>query len=232
MKKTKKVIVITGGNSGLGKETVKILSKENLIVILGKNSKEVSSVSKNFKCVGIVCDVTDQMQVKSAFIEIIKKYKKVDCLINCAGIWLQGPIDENNPMEIKNTILVNTFGTILTTSIFVAQMKKQKYGKIINIISQAGLQPRSERSVYNSSKWAITGFTKCLQLELAPFNINIVGVYPGFMHTNLFGKAKDKRTDFSTALPVSKVAKELKRIVDFDNDIVIKEFGIQSIKQI
>ena len=109
--------------------------------------------------------------------------------------------------------------------------QQQKYGKIINIISQAGLHPRSERSVYNSSKWAITGFTKCLQLELMPLNINVVGFYPGFIHTNLFGKANKFSRDFSKAMPVSKVATELKHIVDLENDLVVKEFGIQSIKQ-
>jgi NAD(P)-dependent dehydrogenase (short-subunit alcohol dehydrogenase family) len=227
----KKVIVITGGNSGLGKETAKLLLKGNKVIILGKNSRQVQSVSKKFGCDGIICDVTDPKQVKDAFLQTVKKYKRIDCLINCAGIWMEGPIDKNKPENIRNTILVNTFGTILTTSIFVSQMKKQKSGRIINIISQAGLYPRAERSVYNASKWAITGFTKCLQAELAPYKISVVGVYPGFMRTKLFGKAS-ARIDFSTAMPVSKVAGELKHLVDIDPDLVVREFGIQSIKQI
>ena len=117
MKKTKKVIVITGGNSGLGKETAKILSKESNVIILGKNSKEVLKVAKELNCHGIICDITDVEQVKNAFDQMVKKYKKIDCLINCAGVWIKGPIESNDPGEIKNTILVNTFGTILTTNI-------------------------------------------------------------------------------------------------------------------
>lgn len=232
MKKIKKIIVITGGSSGLGKETAKMLSKENRIIILGKDVKEVTKVARKLDCDGIICDVTEPEQVKRAFLQIVKKYKKVDCLINCAGIWIMGPIDSNDPEKIKNVILVNSFGTILTTSIFVSQMKKQKYGKIINVISQAGLYTKAERSVYSSSKWAITGFTKCLQVELLPFNINITGFYPGFFHTNMYEKAGDTRSDFSKAMPVIKVAKQLKCLIDTDSDLVVNQFEIQSIKQI
>lgn len=226
----KKVIVITGGNSGLGKATAKILSPKNNVVILGKNTKEVMKVSKELKCDGMICDVIDEKQIQNAFSKIIKKYKKVDCLINCAGLWIKGPIDQNSPNRIRDTILVNTLGTILTVNAIVPQLKKQKHGRIINIISQAGLNPRNERSVYNASKWAITGFTKCLQLELTPFNISVVGFYPGFMHTNIFGKCEDERTDFSTAMPVEKPAKALEYLVNADDDLLINTFEMQLLK--
>ncbi|MEK7219265.1 MAG: SDR family oxidoreductase [Patescibacteria group bacterium] len=227
----KKVIVITGGNSGLGKATAKILASKNKVVILGKNIKEVEKTAKELKCDGIICDVTNIEQVQNAFEQIIKKHKKVDCLINCAGVWIKGPIEENSPEEIKNVILVNTFGTILTTNILVPQLKKQKHGRIINVSSQAGLTAKSERSVYNASKWAVTGFTKCMQLELAPHNISVVGFYPGFIHTNIFGKAEDKRTDFSTAMKVEQPAEALAYLVNIDDDLVINSFEMQSLNK-
>ena len=121
---------------------------------------------------------------------------------------------------------------MLMVNALVPQLKKQKHGRIINIVSQAGLNPRANRSVYNASKWAITGFTKCLQLELMPHNISVVGFYPGFMHTNIFGKVEDKRTDFSTAMPVEQPAKALAYLVNVDDDLVINTFEIQSIKNI
>ena len=227
----KKVIVITGGNSGLGKATAKILAKKHKVVILGKNIKEVEKTAKELKCDGIICDVTNIEQVQNAFEQIIKKHKKVDCLINCAGVWIKGPIEENSPEEIKNVILVNTFGTILTTNILVPQLKKQKHGRIINVSSQAGLTAKSERSVYNASKWAVTGFTKCMQLELAPHNISVVGFYPGFIHTNIFGKAENKRTDFSTAMKVEQPAEALAYLVNIDDDLVINSFEMQSLNK-
>lgn len=227
----KKVIVITGGNSGLGKATAEILAKKHKVIILGKNVKEVEKTTKELRCEGFICDVTDIEQVKNTFAQIVKKYKKVDCLINCAGVFIKGPIEENNSEEIQNVILVNVFGTILMTNIFVPQFKKQKYGRIINVSSQAGLTVKSERSVYNASKWAVTGFTKCIQLELAPYNISVVGFYPGFIHTNLFSKGKDLRTDFSTAMRVEQPAEALAYLVNADDDLVINSFEMQSLNR-
>jgi NAD(P)-dependent dehydrogenase (short-subunit alcohol dehydrogenase family) len=232
MKDNKKVIVITGGNSGLGKATAEILSKNNHVVIFGKNTMEVMKTAKEFKCDGIICDITNAEQVQSAFSQVIEKYKKVDCLINCAGVWIKGPIEKNNPEEIKNAILVNTFGTILTTNTLVLYLKKQKYGRIINVSSRAGLNARSERSVYNASKWAVTGFTKCLQLELAPFGISVVGFYPGFIHTDLFKKAGDIEENFSMAMSVEKPAKALAYLVNVDDDLLINSFEMESLQEV
>ncbi len=232
MKVNKKVIVITGGNSGLGKAAAEILIQKNKVVILGRNKKEIVKTSKELKCEGFVCDITDAEQVKNVFLEIVNKYKKVDCLINCAGVWIKGPIEENKPEDIRNAVLVNVLGTFLTVNILVPQLKKQKYGRIINISSRAGLNSKSERSVYNASKWAVTGFTKCLQLELAPFNISVVGFYPGFIHTDLFKKAGDHKTNFDRAMPVEEAAKALAYLVDVDEDLVINSFEMQSLKQI
>lgn len=231
MKTEKKVIIITGGNSGLGKATAKILAGENQVVVLGKNSVEVKKTSDELKCEGIVCDVTDEKQVQDAFSFIVKKYKKVDCLINCAGVWIKGPIEKNTPAEIRNALLINTFGSILTVNTLVPQLKKQKYGRIINIVSQAGLNAKVERSVYNASKWAMTGFTKCMQLELAPFNISVAGFYPGFFHTDIFEKAGDHKTDFSAAMEVEQPARALAYLVNIDDDLMVNTFEIQSLKR-
>ena len=159
MKSDKKVIVITGGNSGLGKTTAKILSAKNDVVIFGKNVKEVQETAEELKCESVICDVTDEKQVQNAFSQIIKKYKKIDCLINCAGVWIKGPLEQNTPEEIRNVISVNTIGTILTVHALIPQLKKQQYGRIINVISQAGLTAKPERSIYYASKWAVTCFT-------------------------------------------------------------------------
>lgn len=231
MKSSKKVIVITGGNSGLGKATAEILAGKNQVVIFGKNIKEVEKTAEELKCDGIICDITDAKQVQDAFSQIIKKYSKIDCLINCAGVWIKGPIEENTSDQIKNAIMVNTVGTMLTINALVPQLKEQKYGRIINISSRAGLNAKSERSVYNASKWAVTGFTKCLQLELAPFNISVVGFYPGFIHTDLFEKAGDHKNNFKMAMSVEKPAKALAYLVEVDDDLLVNSFEMESLQE-
>src|SRR3989344_124527 len=104
----KKVIVITGGNSGLGKATAKILTKKNQVIILGRNEETVKVAAKNLKCAGLVCDVTDAEQIKKTIKEIVGKYKRIDCLVNCAGVYISGPLEENDPARIKDLFLVNS----------------------------------------------------------------------------------------------------------------------------
>jgi NAD(P)-dependent dehydrogenase (short-subunit alcohol dehydrogenase family) len=231
MKENKKVIVITGGNSGLGKATAKILSEQHHVVILGKNIQEVAETAKELKCDGIICDITDAEQIKNSFSEVVKKYERIDCLINCAGVWIEGPIGKNTGEEIKKAVSVNVMGTFLTVNAIVPQLKEQKFGRIINISSRAGLNARPDRSVYNATKWAVTGFTKCLQLELAPFGISVTGFYPGFIHTDLFEKAGIHKTNFNIAMPVEKPAKALAYLVNADDDLLINSLEMESLKE-
>ena len=228
----KKVIVITGGNSGLGKATARLLAAKNTVVILGKNEQEVVKTAQDLKCTGIVCDVTNPIEIKEAISYTVKKHKLIDCFINCAGIWITGKIEDNDPEKIADVVAVNTLGPMLTTNAVVPLLKKQKKGRIINVVSQAGVTVRAERSVYYASKWAMTGFTKCLKDELLPFGIGVAGFYPGFIHTDIFKKGGELNKDFTRAMPVAKTARALASLVDMDEDLLPVMFEIQSMKQI
>jgi len=107
-------------------------------------------------------------------------------------------------------------------------MKKRKSGLIINIVSQAGLYGKAERSVYTASKFALTGFTKCMQPELAPFGIRVTGLYPGKMNTSFFEKVGIKKGTEDAADP-EKVAETIKYIIEADENIVFPEVGIKHI---
>jgi len=226
----KQVIVITGGNSGLGKATAKILSKRNKVVILGRNEKEVSNTSKSMKCHGMVCDVASQEQVKYALQFILKKYKKIDCLINCAGVYLKGQLEDNDPEKIKDLILINTLGPILTTREVVPHMKKRKAGKIINVSSINGTIAKRDRSVYNSSKWAMTGFTNSLQMDLQDYGISVMGFYPGLIKTEIFKHAGYTQPDLSQAMDVNKCASVLSYMAEIDSDLRINHLEVESSK--
>lgn len=212
----------------MGKETARILTPENKVVILAKNKEKLQTSAKELNCNFEVCDVADYSQCETAVQNIIEKYKRIDCLINCAGIWIDGELSENDPQRIKEVLEVNTLGTINLTKVVIPQMKKQKNGLIINVISQAGLYHRAGASVYRASKWAITGFTKCLQLELGKYNIAVTGLYPGLMKTKMFIKAGDSRK-LDSALDPAEVAKTIKFILSFDNTVIFPEIGIKNI---
>ena len=225
----KKVIVISGGSDGLGKEIALKLSTQNTVVILAPSKKKLLSVAQEIGCDFEVCDVSNYDSVDQSVKTVIGKYKRIDYLINNAGIWVEGEVDKNKAEEIKKAIDINTTGTIYLSKAVIPYMKKQNSGLIINIISQAGLYGKAERSVYNASKFAITGFTKSIQPELARYNIAVTGIYPGKLNTKLFEKAGVTKT-MTDALDPKEVAKVIEFLLSFPNSVVFPEIGIKHIK--
>lgn len=225
-----KVIVITGGSDGLGKATANLLTKDNEVIILAPNEEKTSKVAKELGCDFDICDVTKWDQVESSIQNIIKKHKRLDVLINSAGKWIIGELDDNSPDQIQEAINVNFIGTVFMTKAVIPQMKTQGEGLIININSQGGLYAKASRSVYQSSKWAVTGFTKCLEHDLKPYGIKVIGFYPGKMATNFFDKVGDTGKDMSNGLKPEEAADALKYLISLPSHIEIPEFGIKHIK--
>lgn len=224
-----KVIVISGGNDGLGKEIARRLSRENEVIILVRSKDKVKATKKEINCDYEICDIRDSNQVSEAVKSIIKKHKRIDVLVNNAGVWVEGELDDNSSDQIENTISTNTLGTIFLTKSVVPYLKKQKNGLIINVISQAGFYAKTKRSIYNASKWAITGFTKSIQAELSDYGIAVTGLYPGKMNTGLFRKAGNDK-NMADAVEASEVAKTIEFILTFDKQIVFPEIGIKHVK--
>jgi short-subunit dehydrogenase len=156
----------------------------------------------------------------------IKKFKKIDVLFNNAGLWIEGDLEKNSSERISQVLAVNTLGTILLTRLVLPMMKKRKRGLIVNLISQAGLYAKPQRSVYNASKWAITGFTKSLQQELETAGVRVTGVYPGKVETNLFKNAGLNK-NMKNALPVDTVARLVTMVVNFSEVATLPEVGVK-----
>ncbi len=224
----KKIICITGAAHGLGRELVAILHTQYQIIALDLESDILISVAKKFDADYFACDITNHILVQQVIQKIIVKYKKIDCLINCAGYYIDGALETNNPDSIKKVLEVNTLGTINMCRFIVPYMQEAKSGAIININSQAGLYPRALFSVYHASKWAITGFTQSLRLELVPYKIKVMGIYPGLMDTGFTSKSAVGR-DMSEAIDVSEVAKTIKFVLSCGPDITFPEIGIRHI---
>jgi short-subunit dehydrogenase len=224
----KKVIVISGGSDGLGKEVAQVLTPNNSVIILSPTKTKLERASKELECDYQVCDVADKVSVQTAIRSIIKKYNRVDCLINCAAVWIQGELDENNYEQIDYAIRVNTTGVLFLTKAIIPSMKQQKSGLIINVISQAGLYGKAERSVYTTSKFAITGLTKSLQPELSKYGVRVTGLYPGKMNTKMFEKMGIKK-DMIDALDPKEVARTIEFILSCNETTVFPEVGIKHI---
>ena len=225
----KKVIVITGGSDGLGKATAALLTASHDVVILSPTKEKLEAVSQELHCSYQVCDVTQYSQCAEAIEQIFREKGQIDCLINNAGIWIQGSLEENDPKRIADVLAVNTLGTINMTKAVIPVMKKKGQGLILNVISQAGLSVKAERTVYNASKWAITGFTKSLQAELASEGIDVTGLYPGMIRTDMFKKLGIEKS-LENGLDPEVIAKSIEFIVNLDPGITMPEFGIKNIK--
>jgi 3-oxoacyl-[acyl-carrier protein] reductase len=226
MKKNVKRILISGGSDGLGKAIAERLSKNNTVIILSNDVKQGESAAKSIGCDFVSADISDYSQVKTAVENAIKKHGSIDCLINNAGIYLAGQLDEHDPNHIKRLIEVNVVGTMYLTHAVIPYMKKKKSGHIINVVSQNGLMHKADRSVYTASKWAMTGFTKCLSEDLLKSNIIVSGFYPGLMKTKLFQKVGAAR-DISRSMDPKDAARAIEFIVDTPRDLNVSELGIK-----
>ena len=221
-----KTILITGGSEGLGKAIAQKLAPNNKVVILARHEDKLKAVASEIGCDFLVCDVMDYDQIENSVKRILEKYKKIDVLINSAGLWITGELTSNSPDQIHKLLEVNTLGTMLFSRAVIPAMKEQKNGLIINIISDAGLRPKAERTVYNASKYALTGFTKSLEMELQKYGIGVTGIYPSKIKTEIFEKS-GVALDLSDAIDPSEVAKAIEFIVSLELPNVIPHLEIR-----
>lgn len=188
-----KIIVISGATSGIGLSYAKLLTKENKVIILSRDEKSLIKISKQIKCDYIKCDISNFENVQDTINQIEKKYKKIDILINNAGIWLEGKLEDNSYQQIQTIININLIGQIFLTKASIKLLKKSKKALIVNTNSTAGKTTREEISLYNASKWGFEGFVGAMKKELVEYNIKIMTIYPSGVDTNLFKTANSPR---------------------------------------
>jgi len=181
-----KSAIITGGSKGLGLAMAAGLASAGADVLLvNRNAAEgahaANELSANYKtkALSFGADITDKDQTEAMASLAIKSFGKIDILINSAGINIRGAIDEVSLDDFTKVMDVNVTGTWLTCRAVIPHMKKNQYGKIINLASTLGLVGLSNRTPYASSKGAVVQMTRALALEMAPFNINVNAICPG-----------------------------------------------------
>lgn len=223
-----KTIVITGGNDGLGKTLAETLSRDNNVIILATNEEKLKNVASENNCEYKVCDVSKYSVVSETINDIVNKYGKIDVLINNAGLWIQEELDSNDIERIESVVDVNFLGVINCSKAVIPSMKINKDGLIININSQAGINHKAERVVYNATKWGVTGFSKSLQDEVAKYGIRVTNLMPGMMKTDMFKKLNIEK-NMANGVDTKEVARLIKFVIDTPADVMIPEVGIKNI---
>lgn len=177
-----KVILITGGSSGIGKSIGTFLHQKGYVVY--GTSRNPNQVKESVFPL-LQLDVREANSIKSAVSELIQKEGKLDVVINNAGVGITGPLEEIPTQEIKNNFETNFFGPIELMKAVLPQMRNQKSGLIINITSIAGYMGLPYRSVYSASKGALELITEAIRMEVKPFGIQLTNVAPGDFATNI-----------------------------------------------
>lgn len=177
-----KVILITGGSSGIGKSIGEYLTQKDYKVY-GTSRNPQKYVDSKFPLVAL--DVTKNNTIASCIAEVITKENRIDVLVNNAGAGITGPIEEIPEAEIKNNFDTNFFGPINVIKAVLPQMREQKSGLIINITSIAGYMGLPYRGVYSASKGALEILTEAIRMEVKEFNIKMTNLAPGDFATNI-----------------------------------------------
>lgn len=178
----KKIAIVTGGSSGIGLGIVKNLLAEKIQTISWDINPSAEDVPY------IHCDVTDFNSVQKAYKETLEKYGAPNIIINNCGLQFMSKI-EDFPIEKWNQLIsIMLTGTFYVSKVTIPEMKKQNWGRIINISSIHGKVASPFKSAYVSAKHGVLGLSKVMALELAENNITVNSICPGFVDTPLMRK--------------------------------------------
>ena len=181
-----RVALVTGGSKGLGKSMALGLAQAGATTVLcSRHLSECRAATAEITSqtgregLGLAADVTREEDVKKLVNEIVKRFGRLDVLINSAGVNIRRPIEQLSPDEFQQVMDVNVRGTWLCCRAVSPVMTKQRKGSVINIGSALSAIGLAERTPYCSSKAAILGLTRTLALEWAPANVRCNAICPG-----------------------------------------------------
>ena len=187
-----KVAVVTGASRGIGRATAIMFAEYGCHVVINYANNELAAsetanVASAHGVKALVCraDVSRKPEAEALIDSTLTKFGRIDILVNNAGIWKEAAIDTMTARQLDEMLDVNINGVFFPTTAAVAPMKKQRSGNIINIASTAGQRGEAFHSHYAASKGAIISLTKSLAPELAPHNIRVNCVAPGWVDTDM-----------------------------------------------
>jgi 3-oxoacyl-[acyl-carrier protein] reductase len=191
-----KSAVVTGGSRGIGRAACLLLARAGADVTLGyqrerQAAEEVVAaiLREGRRAVAVPGDLSRRQDAEALMSAALESFGRIDILVNNHGIWKDGPIDSLTEEEWDETLDVNLKGVFLCTRAALPAMKRQGWGRIINIASTAGQRGEAEHSHYAASKGGIISFTKSLGPELCRHGILVNSVAPGWVDTDMSASA-------------------------------------------
>lgn len=207
---SEKVAIVTGASSGIGHGMAKALASQGASVVLVARRKDkldalaLKIVNEKQIAIPIQADVTSQSEVDRAVVIVIEKLGRVDILVNNAGVYVGTPADSMKENDWDKVIDTDLKAYAFFVKAVIPQMKKQNWGRIINIASVAmggqgfGI---AGGSAYAASKGGIIGLTESLAVELAPFNILVNAIAPGLIISEMTESIVNNKSALESFLP-------------------------------
>ncbi len=196
-------VLITGASQGSGKATAHLFAQNGYSVVLAARQPErLEAVAQDIRAQGgdalaISTDVTNPEQVQELVDKALSHYSQIDVLINNAGICLTGSVEKTQLSDWHQLMDTNFFGYVYTIEALLPHFLTRKTGSIVNVGSFGGKMPLPEMTAYCASKYAVTGLTESLRLELEPKGIFVSVVHPGVIKSSFMERAMFRGEDDS-----------------------------------
>ncbi len=215
-----KVILITGGNKGIGKQIAITLAQEgyNVVISYRKYGEEIERLERDYNIYTVQGDVTSFEDCERFTKEIISRFGKIDVVVNNAGITKDALVIKMKREDFEQVIDTNLIGIFNVTKNVINYMIKARAGRIVNISSVVGITGNAGQTNYAASKAGVIGFTKSLAKEVASRNILVNAIAPGFIETNMTEVLKKEiKEEITKNIPLKRIgtAQEVANVVKF-----------------
>ncbi len=230
----KKNCLIVGASGGIGNAITKKLAEQNYnLFLIGKNKNKLLKLKKEIKKEEIIVeiepvDLTDEKQIDKSIKKIRKTFGKIDILINTSGLFLIKSIDKTTIKEFEESFKINVRAPFIFSKEFSKDMKKSKWGRIVNIGSSSSYNGFKNSTAYCSSKHALLGFSRALFSELKENNVRVYTISPGSTQTKMGKISKDQK--FETFLEPKEIADYVEFIIRFDKQLISEEIRLNRIE--
>jgi NAD(P)-dependent dehydrogenase (short-subunit alcohol dehydrogenase family) len=187
-----RVWFITGTSTGFGRLLAEeVLKSGGKVIATARDRHKIADLVDQYPSTAkaFALDVTNQSQIETVAAEAITHFGHIDVLVNNAGYGIAGALEEATEAEYMPVFNTNVFGLINVTRAFLPQFRKQRSGNILNLSSIAGLSGGAGWGFYNTTKFAVEGFSEALAAELAPLGVHVTVIEPGPFRTDFLGRS-------------------------------------------
>ncbi|HAD13831.1 MAG TPA: NAD(P)-dependent oxidoreductase [Saprospirales bacterium] len=192
----KKITIISGASRGIGRAvSLRLAHEGHFVIVLARNAEEIGELEHEIdeaggKALAIACDISDEKQVEEAVNQVIRDFKRIDCVVNNAGIGVFKHADQLEADDWDRVMDINVKGSFLLTKAVLPHMKAVGKGHILGIASDVSKRTFAGGSLYTASKYAQHAFFESLRREVRSLGIKVSVVYPGLVDTYFHGEAQ------------------------------------------